>query len=131
MWEFYTTRRSWGWRVCGHEASWGYEKSIGAFVGTRIGFLICGIFGLGFCGAVEVGGDFFGEAEADAGDFGNLGGWDFAEAVNRAEALEEGAFAGFGDARDVVEEAFFHAAFEEEAVVGIGKAVGFVADALE
>ncbi len=75
--------------------------------------------------------DGIGEAAADAWD-GGEGVWgEAADSGDGAEAGEEGAFSGFGDAGDVVEDAFADAAFHEELVVAVGPAVGFVADALE
>ena len=54
-----------------------------------------------------------------------------AEALDAAEFFEEGGFAAFADAGEFVEDAlgnFFEAEF---GVVGVGEAMGFVADALE
>lgn len=90
-------------------------------------------FGRNFLGFLAIKGleDGLGGGERNAGEGGELGGCGLANFGDGLEVLEESGFAAWGDAGAVVEEAFAHAALEEEGVVGIGEAVGFVADALE
>lgn len=71
------------------------------------------------------------EGAADAGDGCDFFNGSSFESLDGAEVSEEASASCEGDAGAVVEDAFFNAAVEEELVVGVGDAVGFVADALE
>src|SRR5215213_4403734 len=79
----------------------------------------------------EEGFEFLGGFAAEAGDFGDLFEGGEAEALDAAEFFEEGGFAALADAGEFVEDAFGNAFEAELGVVGVGEAVGFVADALE
>ena len=67
----------------------------------------------------------------ESGDFGELFDGGEAHALNRAEFFEESRFAPVADVGEFVEDAFGNFAQAQCRVVGVGKAMGFVADALE
>jgi len=72
-----------------------------------------------------------GELGADAVGGGDLRDGGAAEAGDAAEVLQEDLLPVLGDAGAIVEKALGDAAFHQELVVAVGKAVGFVANALE
>ena len=61
-------------------------------------------------------------------DFGTGGPAQFGE---RAEVFHQGVFSDSGHARTIVEQAFLHATPHQQRVVGIGKSVCLIADALQ
>ena len=54
-----------------------------------------------------------------------------AETINRPEPLQQQTFPILTHARTIVENAFFDSLFHEQLVIGVGKPMCFVADALE
>ena len=83
--------------------------------------------GTGFEESFEFGGGF----AAEAGNFGELFDGCEAHALDGAEFFEEGGFASFADVGEFVQDAFGDFAEAKGGVVGVGEAMGFVADALE
>ena len=74
---------------------------------------------------------FCGGFATEAGDFGELFDGCEAHALDGAEFFEESGFASLADVGEFVEDAFGNLAEAQGGVVGVGEAMGFVADALE
>ena len=73
----------------------------------------------------------FGEFAANAFGGGKFIDGGFSDALDGAPVAEEELFAVLADAGAIVEDALGDAFFHEELMVAVGKAVGFIANALE
>jgi hypothetical protein len=75
--------------------------------------------------------DLFCQGETDSWQAGDLFRWELFDSLDRSEMLEKGAFAGGADTRDVIEEAFSDAFFEQKTMVSIRRAVSLISNALQ
>jgi hypothetical protein len=75
--------------------------------------------------------DLFCQGETDSWQAGDLFRWELFDALDRAEMLKKGAFAGGTDTRYVIEEAFSDTFFEQKTMVAIRSAVGLIANSLQ
>src|SRR6266404_5913969 len=75
--------------------------------------------------------DFFGELSANPLGGGNLLNACFPETIHRAKSPQQQIFPILAHTRAIIENAFFDAFFHEQLVVGVGKPMGLVANALK